>query len=510
MFKTFQMKSEMKSQRRTLTTDWGLRQYLLFLLFAILGQSLSAQDRGAIDIIKKAERQTKSRIGVEIRRCRDDSLFVSNRRDEQFCPASLVKLVTSASILRLRGTEIPFYTGVGMDGKIRKGILDGNLIIKGGGDPSLASNYLPTDSGRFAYALVDAVKQWGIKEITGDIIVDASAFDIEGVNDSWLDEDKGNYFGAGVYGFNINDNRIDVILATGKTGSEAHILRIEPPHPEVRWENRIEVIHRGKDTAGCYGEGLDLKRTLTGVLPTNIVSYRLKTDLPDPALYGAAWAKGLLSAAGTLCQGKCCASYQAVPITQELLICESLPLDSLVRVMNFRSLNHFAEAFVKQLAPLASKNHRGNTTERGLSVIRNYWTSQTGLQHTDISLSDGSGLSRKNRFSPNALSQILIDMISRGDLVTTSFLNSLPLAGREGTVKNFMKDEAIEAYLKSGSMKGVLGYAGYVRFQREWYSVVLMGNDFSSSAPVRRAFSDFLLSFFSSATSTKQVLLKEK
>ena len=178
--------------------------------------------------------------------------------------------------------------------------------------------------------------------------------------------------------------------------------------------------------------------------------------------------------------------------------------------MNFRSLNHFAEAFVKQLAPLASKNHRGNTTERGLSVIRNYWTSQTGLQHTDISLSDGSGLSRKNRFSPNALSQILIDMISRGDLVTTSFLNSLPLAGREGTVKNFMKDEAIEAYLKSGSMKGVLGYAGYVRFQGEWYSVVLMGNDFSSSAPVRRAFSDFLLSFFSSATSTKQVLLKEK
>ena len=224
MLKTFQMKSEMKSQRRTLTTDWGLRQYLLFLLFAILGQSLSAQDRGAIDIIKKAERQTKSRIGVEIRRCRDDSLFVSNRRDEQFCPASLVKLVTSASILRLRGTEIPFYTGVGMDGKIRKGILDGNLIIKGGGDPSLASNYLPTDSGRFAYALVDAVKQWGIKEITGDIIVDASAFDIEGVNDSWLDEDKGNYFGAGVYGFNINDNRIDVILATGKAGSEAHIL----------------------------------------------------------------------------------------------------------------------------------------------------------------------------------------------------------------------------------------------------------------------------------------------
>ena len=170
MLKTFQMKSEMKSQmksqRRTLTTDWGLRQYLLFLLFAILGQSLSAQDRGAIDIIKKAERQTKSRIGVEIRSCRDDSLFVSNRRDEQFCPASLVKLVTSASILRLRGTEIPFYTGVGMDGKIREGILDGNLIIKGGGDPSLASNYLPTDSGRFAYALVDAVKQWGIKEIT--------------------------------------------------------------------------------------------------------------------------------------------------------------------------------------------------------------------------------------------------------------------------------------------------------------------------------------------------------
>lgn len=466
----------------------------LWVLFA------SAQDPTAIDIIRKAECQTQARIGIEVRRCRDDSLVVSYRGGEQFCPASLVKLITSASILRLKGADMPFITRVGTDGSLHNGILVGNLIVKGGGDPSLASNYLPTDSSRFAYAIVDALRQWGVKEITGDVIVDASVFDAEGVIPSWMDEDKGNYYGAGVYGFNINDNRIDVILSTGKAGTEARVLRIEPPHPEVQWANQIRVVRGKSDTAGCYGEGLDLRRTLTGVLPAHVSSYRLRTDMPDPALYGAAWTRGVLSSAGIICRGGSRGSYDAVPLSRDLLLYESLMLDSLVRVMNFRSLNHFAEAFVKQLASLSPRQVKGNTTERGLTVIHNYWSEQISLRKTDMSLADGSGLSRNNRFSPSALGRILINMLAVGDVSTTSFLNSLPRAGEEGSVRNFLKDQSIEAYLKSGSMRGVLGYAGYVRYGGEWYSVVMIGNDFSSSATVHKAYTDFLTALFHTST----------
>ncbi|WP_373774854.1 D-alanyl-D-alanine carboxypeptidase, partial [Porphyromonas loveana] len=84
----------------------------LWVLFA------SAQDPTAVEIICNAERQTQARIGIEVRRCRDDSLVVAHRGDEQFCPASLVKLITSASILRLKGADMPFITRVGTDGSL--------------------------------------------------------------------------------------------------------------------------------------------------------------------------------------------------------------------------------------------------------------------------------------------------------------------------------------------------------------------------------------------------------
>lgn len=478
-----------------ITSTHLFRRLLVFFVLITHFVCLIAQEPSAIDIIHKAEKRSNSRIGIEVRRCSDNDLIVSNRRMEQFCPASLTKLVTSATMLRLYDPYMSFSTTLWADGSIENGILKGNLVLKGGGDPSLVSRYFPLDSGRFSLALLDAVKYWGINTIIGDIIVDASVFDQEGVNPTWMDEDKGNYYGAGVYGFNINDNRIDVILSTGKARKKAQILRIEPPHPEVEWDNQIKAVRKRRDTASSFGLGLNPRRTLNGVLPAHLSFYRLKTDLPNPALYGSIWMKNTLLNAGISCEGRTIASYQPVSSSKELLIYESLPLDSLIHAMNFYSLNHFAEAFVKHLSFFSSTDQGvKNTTNRGLDVLHHYWQSQLGLQESDLLLYDGSGLSRRGRFSPYALSQILNDMIFGAG--NESFLASLPRAGEEGSVKNFLKGKAIEAYLKSGSMRGVLGYAGYVYYHNDWYSVVLIGNDFSSSAYMRRVFSDFLLSLF--------------
>lgn len=462
--------------------------------------SLSSQEaKELLAPIKALEAKQRAKIGIEITNCSSGDLLLAHGSDRSYIPASLAKLFTTATALRLMGPEYRYRTEVVSEGEIKNGVLKGNLIIKGSGDPSIASNYILSDSARFMQSLSEMLFYYGIKKIEGDIVVDASAFEARGVEESWLDEDKGNYYGAGVYGFNINDNRIDLILRSRKAGSKSEIRAIYPPHPEVNWENKILSARRG-DTARSFGKGTAQHRLLTGIIPANRSTYRLRTDLPNPMLYTANLLAESFVKSGVELAGTARFSYEPLAKSKrDLLSYESMTLDTLIRICNFRSLNHFAEAFLKSIAaysPVAP--HHGLSSQLGAQVLHEYWRNQAGIFKGELSLVDGSGLSRLSSLTPSALTRLLVAMQTTKDGKGEIFLNSLPRAGEEGTVKSLLRNSHLELYVKSGSMKGVQGYAGYLRHKGELYSIVLIGNDLKNKTALRVAFEKLIATVFNS------------
>ena len=149
---------------------------------------------------------------------------------KSMAPASVLKLFTTAAALELLGRNYKFTTSLGYTGKIDKktGILYGDLIIKGGGDPSLGSEYFSYHYGDFLSEWLVKIRQAGIKKIEGRIITDDSRYDYQPVPPKWLWEDLGNYYGAGVYGLSMFDNTFRISFRTGNEGSVPFVTGFYP------------------------------------------------------------------------------------------------------------------------------------------------------------------------------------------------------------------------------------------------------------------------------------------
>ena len=146
-------------------------------------------------------------------------------------PASVLKVVTTATALELLGAEHRFATALEYDGVIAGQALKGNLYIRGSGDPTLGSshfapeqsNYTPGQN-TFIPQWIEALRKQGVREITGSVISDESVFDSEGVSAKWVYEDLGSYYGAGCYGLSVFDNLYKLYLRTGSAGSKPEIV----------------------------------------------------------------------------------------------------------------------------------------------------------------------------------------------------------------------------------------------------------------------------------------------
>ena len=168
-------------------------------------------------------------VSFVVKRVKDGKTLYNYEGDRQLTPASVMKTVTSATALELLGEDFRFETTVEYDGELRPdGILDGNLYIRGGGDPTLNSSESRTPKDSIVDAWVEAVRAAGIREITGAVVADERVFDNEGVSMKWLLEDLGSSYGQGCYGLNIFDNRIGISLTSGAKGTTPQVTAVTP------------------------------------------------------------------------------------------------------------------------------------------------------------------------------------------------------------------------------------------------------------------------------------------
>ena len=421
-------------------------------------------------------------------------------------PASVLKTVATATALEILGEDYRYPTALEYDGILENGTLEGNLYIKGSGDPSLGSSHFALGQNKFLSTWIAALQKAGIKHITGSVISDESIFDTEGVSIKWLREDMGNYYAPGSYGISIFDNMYKLSLQTGAAGTRPVLKGTEPDIPFIRFKNYLKAAPVSSDSAYIIGAPLDDVRYLYGVLPANREAYVLKGDIPDPALYLARYLTDQLQQKGIRVDGS--PSCYRIEVEEnrwkkgerkEIVTAYSPTLREIASVCNHVSHNLYADALVKTvgLQYKPRRNEMISSFGRGVQVVKEYWEKK-GLDVFPLRMNDGSGLAPADKVSAGFMGELLVYMATES-AVSDAFIASLPQAGIEGSVRNFLKGSKLQgkAHLKSGGITGVRSYAGYITKDGKTYAVAVFSNNYSCPmSRMTRALEKLLLQLF--------------
>ena len=371
-------------------------------------------------------------------------------------PASILKVVTTATALEVFGPEYHFKTALTYSGTIRNDTLFGDLQIIGGGDPTLGSQYFP-ETKNFEGAWISALKGKRIRVIAGNLVADAKIYD-DMIPGSWVWEDLGNYYGAGASGLSVYDNMIEIHLKSPEIADQpTQVIKVIPEIPGLELKNEVLSSDITSDQAYVFGNPEDSRRVIRGTIPKGRNDFLVKASMPDPAAFLANEFAQKLKSVGIELQGN---SLSGKAGLESGVIAETLspPLRDIIRLTNHESINLFAEHLLKHLS--LQKNKQGNTKD-GCAFVVDYWKSK-GIDLNGLFMNDGSGLSRFDALTAQNMTCILTYM-KNSSTNAADFYGSLPSAG-DGTLSFFTTNQFPGNCLraKSGSMTRVRCYAGYL------------------------------------------------
>ncbi|CAM4142678.1 D-alanyl-D-alanine carboxypeptidase / D-alanyl-D-alanine-endopeptidase (penicillin-binding protein 4) [Pedobacter westerhofensis] len=382
--------------------------------------------------------------------------------------ASTLKTITAATAFSLLGKDFHYHTTLGYSGSIAAdGTLNGDVIITGGGDPTLASWRYENKEGVVLSQWVAAIKAAGIKKIEGKIIGDDRLWGTQGTPEGWTWQDMGNYFGAGPSALSWRENQFDIKLRANNTVS---VLRAVPAMPYLTIVNELHPGEAGSgDRAYAYLPPLGNIAYLRGSWARDIQKSGISVALPDPAYDAAFRLQDTLQKAGIKVNTaastarQLLAADQHLPSSiQNLNTITSPSLAEIVFWLNKKSVNLYAEHLLKTLAWKAGKEA---TTSNGAGVEIRYWANK-GLDRNALNIIDGSGLSPATRVTTAAMANILFQ--SQKEEWFPEFYKSLP-------ENNGMK-------LKSGTINDVSAFAGYYTADNgNKYVIVININNYSGS-----------------------------
>lgn len=478
----------------------------IVLLFCLLYFKLGAQTPPPFKRFLDKPFLKGASVAFSAKEIKSETVLYSYDPERELIPASVMKTVTTAVALEILGKDFRFETAILYDGKIENGTLNGNLYIRGGGDPTLNSSELKTPKDSIIEVWASAVQQAGIQNINGSIIADESIFDTEGVSMKWMREDLGSDYGQGSYGINVFDNLYTLYLKSETAGTKPSILYTEPAMPSVTFHNYLQTLAISKDSFYITGFPYANDRYLYGTIRTNRSSTKITGDIPEPALYLAQYFTNYLSINKDIKVKGNASCHRILSLLNKWKTTEqkhivttySPPLTEIVRIINFSSHNLYADALIKTLGLHYPANPKENTSsfEKGARIIKNH-LDKNGINAKSLWIYDGSGLAVTNKVTTDFLCNLYIYM-AKSD-VSEPFITSLPRPGMDGTVRNMLKGTALQgkSRIKSGSMSRVMCYGGYIRKDGKEYAVALLINNFSGkNNQMRAAIEELFLSLF--------------
>lgn len=381
---------------------------------------------------------------------RGDTLF-AEQPDLLLKPASTMKLMTTALALERLGPEHTFETQVLRDRPVLAGVLDGDLYLRGDGDPTLSLRFWqgesPTD------ALARQIAGSGIRRVRGDIVADESAFETERIPLGW----KGSYlmssYAAPVSALSLNENLV-WIVARPENGRA--VVELDPASTAIPITSSVRL------TAGSGGR-ISARRTAHGIAVSGFIGARsaprrYSLVVQDPPTFAAGALQASLRKAGVEVQGGVRAGItptDAEPVAEA----RSLPLANIASYMNRESINHFAELLYRGAA---RDQNRAGSAAAAQETLREFLSQKAGARREDIRVADGSGLSEADSLTARTMVQLL-SYAHRAPWGSV-FHASMPVAGESELMRRRMRATPAQGNLhaKTGTTNTVASLAGYV------------------------------------------------
>ena len=389
-------------------------------------------------------------------------LFALNP-DHLFVPASNMKLLTVAAAATRLGWDHTFTTTVrattplGPDGIIR-----GDLVVRGGGDPTIGNR---STSGASLAPLADALWQGGVRRVEGRVVGDAGAFAREPLGEGWAWDDLPFSYSAPAGALIYNENDAQIAIAPGAAAGVAASVVLADVDSGLRV--------RGYVTTGAPGTATDVDVTrglasddveVRGTIAADHGPVIRYAAVGDPNRYFAAALRSALVARGIAVRGTAVNGddFPAGPVSSAAPVLATLTsptLDVIAARLLKVSQNLYAETFLRQLD--AAPGHQASVAG-GAAVLRQILEGW-GVAHGSFAQADGSGLSRYDLVTPTALVQVLTAM-ARDEQLSARWMAALPVGGTDGTLQHRLAGTSAEGRVraKTGSLSAVRALSGYV------------------------------------------------
>jgi D-alanyl-D-alanine carboxypeptidase/D-alanyl-D-alanine-endopeptidase (penicillin-binding protein 4) len=411
----------------------------------------------ALEVQVASALRVSSALGVHIVDLDTGETVYGYNADEPRVIASNTKLFTTAAILDALGPGYTFDTRFVMNGAVRDGVLQGSLGVVGSGDPQISGRDYGGDSFAAFRTWAQALRDRGVSKVVGDVYLDHGLYEGPNIHPDWPRDQLTRWYEAPVDGLSFNDNCILVRVWPGSAGQAARV-ELVPEVPVLNLRNTARTIGKGGQSVIIHRDGGEL--FVKGTIRSNSGPVETWVTVPDPVMY---FGKGLVTALaqeGIEVQGQLRSVNRLPGMVWERVAVHRSDLLSAIRVTNKRSQNFYAESLAKHLGALRCKH--GSWTE-GVRAVREFAQS-IGIPRGTFTMSDGSGMSRDNRFAPRALTILLRHMFFHPS--GTEFAQSLPYAGEDmGSWKRRMAQPPYRGnvFAKTGTLEGVSALSGYAK-----------------------------------------------
>ena len=419
---------------------------------------------------------------VDIRSLDSGERIYQLNADKLMMPASNMKIVTLAAAAETLEWEFRFTTTLETLAPVEDGVLQGDLFIRGNGDPTISAREGRAEAVFSEWAA--ALRAAGVSEIRGRIIGDDQAFDEQGIGPGWSWDYLEAGYAAPSGALQYNENTASVTVVPGAAPGEPAIVRLPPG-------SGLAVITRAVTAAAGSEETIAVSRRIdsavveiSGSVPAGAPDIRRTLAVLNPTLYLAQAARDALVARGIAVTGHAvdfddvAAEFVAAAGVERRVLgtTRSAPLREMATVLMKVSQNLYAETLLKALG---ASEHGVGTTQAGRAVVRRMLASW-GIPDDSYVNADGSGLSRYNYLAPAMVTAVL-ERMYRDPRHRDAFVVTLPIAGKDGTISTRMRRTRAEAnaVAKTGSIANVRSLSGFVR-TRDGETLVfsIIANDF--------------------------------
>ncbi len=461
--------------------------------------------------------------GIYIVSLKEGHVLYSLNEGKRFLPASSMKLLIGAAVLDRLGPDYHFETPVYAQGRVdTAGRLLGDLLLVGKGDPNLEGRiYKPGEenppkstASLFVERVADQVVSTGITRIEGDIIGEDMAFLYEPYGIGWEHDDLQWGYGAPASALSVNENAFSVEILPGEVIGDPVWISTFPLPQAGELVNKLKTVPRGQPVSIGIERSLDKGQwTFQGELPLGGDKLVYNLAVADPAEYAAILFKAALEKRGIQVAGRAAARHLS-PLDvlqdgkpslerakaqqprytpeQQVAKSKSAPLIETVKIMMKVSHNLYAELLFRKLGAEASGV---GAIESGAAAVKSFLekagASKAGEHNQELNFSDGSGISRTDQLTPASIVRLLqyMDRHPHSKL----FLETLPVAGVDGTLKYRMQRTSAEAriHAKTGTIGFVSTLSGYAFSKNgDRFAFAIMANNHAAPAQEVRAVID--------------------